>query len=150
MTQNIIKLDKKDKKIIALMHDQKYSQEEMAKQIQLSQPSVAMRIKKLKDRGIVDNITGVNLSKIGLYVALVMVRTTNPGKIINMIKICPFFLNGFVTTGKENLILLLAGEDLSSLQSIIDYRIRSDNDVQSADFNIMISSSNDFVMPLNL
>jgi hypothetical protein len=79
-----------------------------------------------------------------------MVRTTNPSKIINMIKICPFFLNGFVTTGKENLILLLAGEDLSSLQSIIDNRIRSDIDVQSADFNIMISSSNDFVMPLNL
>jgi len=95
-----------------------------------------MRIKKLKEKVIIDQIVGVNLNKVGIYVALVSIRTTNTTKILNLFRDCPFFLNGFVTSGEKNLMLLLAGEDLASLESMIDSRIRPDEDVQSADFNI--------------
>ena len=146
-----IKLDEKDRKIISLLHDNhEMSQEEIAQIIQLSQPSVAIRIKKLKKRGIIDNIMGVNLNKVGIYVAIVFVRTTNTTKILKMFNKCPFFLNGFVISGEKNLMLLLAGEDLASLESIIDERLRPDEDVQSADFNIIISSIKDFIMPIKL
>ena len=64
MPKESIKLDQKDRKIITLLHDdQEISQEEIAKIVNLSQPSVAMRIKKLKERGIIDHIIGVNLNK---------------------------------------------------------------------------------------
>ena len=146
-----IKLDEKDRKIITLLHDdQEILQDEIAKTIRLSQPSVAMRIKKLKERGIIDQIVGVNLNKVGIYMAMVMVRTTNTTKILNMFRDCPFFLNGFVISGKDNLMLLFAGEDLASLESMIDSRIRRSEDVQSADFNIIISSIKDFVMPIKM
>jgi DNA-binding Lrp family transcriptional regulator len=151
VTRESVKLDHKDRKIITLLHDNKdISQEEIAKIIQLSQPSVAIRLKKLKERGIIDNILGVNLNKVGIYVAIVMVRTTNTTKILNMFCNCPFFLNGFVISGEKNLMLLFAGEDLASLESIIDERLRPDEDVQSADFNIVISSIKDFVMPIQI
>jgi Lrp/AsnC family leucine-responsive transcriptional regulator len=144
-------LDIKDRKIIALFHDNhEISQEEIAKKVNLSQPSVAMRIKKLKNRGILDQVYGVNLNKVGMYLAKVMVRTKNTTKILNLFQGCPFFLNGFVVSGDENLMLLFAGEDLASLESIIDCRIRPDKDVQSADFNIIISSIKDFVMPIRI
>jgi len=146
-----IKLDQKDRKIITLLYDNKeISQDEIAKKVHLSQPSVAMRIKKLKERGIVDNIIGVNINKVGIYLAKVMVRTTNTTKILNMFKGCPFFLNGFVVSGSDNLMLLFAGEDLASLESIIDCRIRPDEDVDSADFNIIISSIKDFIIPIKM
>ncbi len=146
-----IKLDKKDKKIITLLYEnQNISQEEIAKKVDLSQPSVAMRIKKLKQKGIVEHIIGVNINKVGIYLARVMVRTTNTTKILNKFKGCPFFLNGFVISGSENLMLLFAGEDLASLESIIDCRIRPDEDVDSADFNIVISSIKDFVIPIKM
>ncbi|MHA1193443.1 MAG: Lrp/AsnC family transcriptional regulator, partial [Promethearchaeota archaeon] len=84
MTRESIKLDQKDRKIITLLHDnQEISQEEIAKIVHLSQPSIAMRIKKLKERGIMDHIMGVNLNKVGIYVAIVTVRTTNTTKILN-------------------------------------------------------------------
>ncbi|MBN1280509.1 MAG: Lrp/AsnC family transcriptional regulator [Candidatus Thermoplasmatota archaeon] len=144
-------LDEIDKKIITLLHDtHDLSQEEIAKKVKLSQPSVAMRIKKLKDRGVLEQVTGVNLNKVGLYLAKVMVRTTNTTKLLNMFRGCPFFLNGFVISGSDNLMLLFAGEDLASLESIIDCRIRPDENVQSADFNIIISSIKDLVMPLKI
>jgi len=151
MTRKEVKLDQKDRKIITLLHDNhEISQEEIAKTVHLSQPSVAIRIKKLKDRGIIDHIIGVNLNKVGVYIAMVFVRTTNTTKILNMFRECPFFLNGFVISGEKNLMLLMAGEDLASLESIIDERLRPDEDVQSADFNIVISSIKDFVMPIKM
>jgi Lrp/AsnC family leucine-responsive transcriptional regulator len=151
MTRQYIKLDEKDRKIITLLHDTpEISQEDIAENVHLSQPSVAIRIKKLKERGIVNQLLGVNLNKVGIYVAMVFVRTTNTTKILNIFRDCPFFLNGFVISGEKNLMLLMAGEDLASLESIIDERLRPDEDVQSADFNIVISSIKDFVMPIKM
>jgi len=151
MSRKSIELDEKDRKIINLIHDdQEISQDEIAKKVKLSQPSVAIRLKKLKERGIIDQIIGVNLNKVGIYVANVMVRTTNSTKILNMFRNCPFFLNGFVISGEKNLMLLFAGEDLASLESIIEERLRPDEDVQSADFNIIISSIKDFIMPIKI
>ena len=151
MKRKSVILDEKDRKIVTLLHDnQEISQEEIAKIVHLSQPSIAIRIRKLKERGIINHIVGVNLNKVGIYVAMVMVRTSNTTKILNMFRECPFFLNGFVISGDKNLMLLMAGEDLASLESIIDERLRPDEDVQSADFNIMISSITDFVMPIRM
>ena len=49
MTRKSLKLDEKDRKIITLLHDnQNISQDELAHKIKLSQPSIAIRIKKLK------------------------------------------------------------------------------------------------------
>ena len=53
-------------------------------------------------------------------------------------------------SGKENLMLLFAGEDLASLESMIDERLRSNQDVKSAEFNILISSIKDFIMPVKM
>lgn len=151
MSRENIKLDQKDRKIISLIHDkQDISQEEIAKIVKLSQPSVAIRLKKLKEKGIIEHTMGVNINKVGIYLAKVMVRTTNTTKILNIFRNCPFFINGFVVSGSENLMLLFAGEDLASLESIIDCRIRSDKDVQSADFKIIISSIKDFVVPIKI
>ncbi|MFO7677007.1 MAG: Lrp/AsnC family transcriptional regulator [Thermoplasmatota archaeon] len=144
-------LDDKDRKILSILQDnQNISQEEIAKIVKLSQPSIAMRIKKLKERGVIEQIIGTNINKVGIYLVKVMVRTTNTTKILNMFRNCPFFLNGFVVSGSENLMLLFAGEDLASLESIIDCRIRPDKDVQSADFNIVISSVKNFITPITI
>ena len=82
MSRKRIRLDEKDRKIITLLHDnQEISQEEIASKIRLSQPSVAIRIRKLRERGIIEQIIGVNLNKVGVYVAMVSVRTTNTTKV---------------------------------------------------------------------
>ena len=146
-----IALDEKDKTILSLTHsNQEISQEEIAKKLHISQPSVAARIKKLKDRGLIEQIIGVNLNKVGLKVAMVRLATTNTEKILNMFRECPFFLNGFIISGKDNLVLLLVGDDMASLESIIDSHIRPDKDVQSVDFDVIITSIKDFVIPINI
>ena len=151
MTVSNVEIDQKDRIILSLTHDnQEISQEEMAKKLHISQPSVAARIKKLKERGLIEQIIGVNLNKVGLKVAMVRLATTNTEKILNMFRDCPFFLNGFIISGKDNLVLLLVGDDMASLESIIDSHIRPDKDVQSVDFDVIITSIKDFVIPINI
>jgi DNA-binding Lrp family transcriptional regulator len=151
MSNSNIELDRKDRIILSLTYNnQEISQEEMAKKLHISQPSVAARIKKLKERGLIEQIIGVNLNKVGLKVAMVRLATTNTEKILNMFRDCPFFLNGFIISGEENLVLLLVGDDMASLESIIDSHIRPDKDVQSVDFDIIITSIKDFVIPINI
>jgi len=151
MVKSALELDQKDRIILSLLHEnQEVSQEEIAKKIHISQPSVAIRIRKLRERGLIERITGVNLNKVGLNVAMVRLATTNTEKILDMFRDCPFFLNGFIISGKENLVLLLVGDDIASLESIIDSHIRPDKDVQSVDFDIIVTSIKDFVIPINI
>ncbi len=151
MANSSMELDKKDKILLSLTYgDQNIPQEEIAKKLHISQPSVAARIKKLKQRGLIEQIIGVNLNKVHLKVAMVRLATTNTEKILNMFRDCPFFLNGFIISGKDNLVLLLTGDDMASLESIIDSHIRPDKDVQSVDFDIIITSIKDFVIPINI
>jgi DNA-binding Lrp family transcriptional regulator len=148
---NNIKIDKRDRIILNLIYnDQDISQEEIAKKIQIAQPSVAARIKKLKKIGLIEQNIGINLNKVGLKVAMVRLATTNTEKILNMFRDCPFFLNGFIVSGEENLVLLLVGDDMASLESIIDSHIRPNKNVQSVDFDIVITSIKDFVIPINI
>ena len=151
MASSSLELDKKDRIILSLTYNnQEISQEEITKKLHISQPSVAARIKKLKERGLIEQIIGVNLNKVRLKVAMVRLVTTNTEKILNMFRECPFFLNGFIISGKDNLVLLLVGDDMASLESIIDSHIRPDKDVQSVDFDVIITSIKDFVIPINI
>lgn len=151
MTNSSIELDIKDRIILHLTYgNQEISQEEIAEKLHISQPSVAARIKKLKERGLIEQIIGVNLNKVGLKVAMVRLATTNTEKILNMFRDCPFFLNGFIISGEENLVLFLVGDDMASLESIIDSHIRPDKDVQSVDFDVIITSIKNFVIPINM
>ena len=144
------KLDGKDKKIMSLIRNNpEIAQREIADKVKLSQPTVASRLKRLKKYGFVEEIMGMNLSKVGLCIAKVDITTRDPVKIINAFKNCPFFLNGFITSGVHNLCLLFASENVATLEAIVDFHLRAFSDVQSVNFNCVISTATDLVMPVN-
>ncbi len=146
-----LKLDEKDKKIIALvLNNPKISQKEIGDEVKLSQPSVASRLKRLRERGFVEEITGMNLTKVGLYIAKVDITANNSAKIINTFKDCPFFLNALITSGKTNMCLFFVSENVATLEAIVNFHLRVHPGVQSIDFNIVISSAKDVVMPVTM
>jgi len=146
-----LRLDKKDKEIITLLNENSsISQDTIAMKINLSQPSVAMRLKKLKDIGAIVNVYGMNPLKMGLYLAKIDVVTNNTTKILNMFRDCPYFLNGFIVSGKSNLSLFFVGEDVATLEAIVDGHLRPNKEIQNVEFNIIIGVAKDLILPVKM
>ncbi|MFB0564022.1 MAG: Lrp/AsnC family transcriptional regulator [Candidatus Lokiarchaeia archaeon] len=151
MEENSLRLDEKDREILALLsEDPEMPQEQVAEIINLSQPSVAMRIKKLKEKGVFEKIYGINPLKMGLSIAIVEVYTTNSAKILEIFENCPYFLNGFIVSGRNNVLLLLIGENMHTLQSIIECHIGSLSEVKDIEFNIIISAAKELILPYQM
>ena len=143
-----MRFDSKDRIIISMYaEDPDVSQESIAKKVNLSQPSVAARIAKLKEGGALSSQLGINPLKMGLYVAKVDISSTRPDEILDMFKGCPYFANGFTISGKSNLCLLFFSESIATLESIVNGHIRSNPSVSDVDFNIVITSERDYIVP---
>jgi len=144
-------LDDRDNIVLSLLQkDPNISQEEIAKKIKLSQPSVGARIRKLQEKGILHIINGVNFRVVDLSLAKVDVNATDTTAIITEFKNCPFFLNALITSGKYNLCLFFMATDLKRLEGIVNYHLRSNAKVKEIELNIVISTAKDFVLPLNI
>lgn len=143
-----MRFDAKDKIIISMYAEDPYvSQETVGRKVNLSQPSVAARIAKLKEAGALASQLGINPLKMGLYLAKVDVSSTRPDEILGMFRGCPYFANGFTISGKNNLCLLFFSESIATLESIVNGHIRSNPSVSDVDFNIVITSERDYIVP---
>jgi len=146
-----MKLDRKDRTIISMYSaNPNVSQEEIAEEIGLSQPSVAVRLKKLRESGALESQTGINPLKVGLYLAKVDISSNNTAEILNMFRNCPYFANGFTVSGTHNLCMFFISESISTLEAIVNSHIRTHSSITNVDFNIIISAEKSFKVPVGL
>jgi len=145
-----VRIDEKDKKIMALLStDPSISQEEIAREVGLSQPSVALRIKKLREAGILERVVGMNPKKMGMLMAKVDVEATDTHKLLESFKDCPYFLCGFVVSGRNNVSMIFFGEDVSTLETIVNRHIRPLDIVKNVEFNVIIRVEGNLVAPMS-
>jgi len=144
-----MKLDNKYREIISIFAtNPEASQEQIAKRLGISQPSVAMRIKNLKEMGALDKLVGLNPLKMGYYMAKVDVASNQPSKIVEQFKECPYLAHSFSVSGKHNLCLFFVGKNISNLESLVNHHIRTDDSVTDMEFNILINSAKPFIIPI--
>lgn len=104
--RDFLDIDKRDREILSLLEKSpEMSQNDMAEILKISQPSVSARIHKLKQKGALVHIVGMNLKKVKLHMAKVDVTANNTSSLLDIFKDCPYFLNGLIVSGKHNLCL---------------------------------------------
>jgi len=144
----MVTLDEFDKKIISMYaKESKVSQEDIAKVLKITQPSVAARIKKLRDNGALVLQAGLNPFVMNLNIGRVDLTCKNTKNILDMFKNCPYFLNGFNVSGKYNLCLFFMSENISTMESIINGHIRPNDYVTDVEFNLVISTVKPLIVP---
>lgn len=144
-------LDDRDNAILSLIQkNHEVSQEEIASKIKLSQPSVGARLKKLREKGILHTVNGVNFRIVDLHLGKVDVNATDITAVISAFKDCPFFVNALITSGRHNLCLFFMSTDLKRLEGIVNHHLRGNPKVRDVELNIVISTVKDFVLPLNI
>lgn len=149
--KEFLDLDKRDRELLSLLEkNPEMSQNDMAEQLKISQPSVSSRIHKLKQKGALSHIVGMNLKKVNLYMAKVDVIANNTSSVLDIFKDCPYFLNGLIVSGKHNLCLFFVGEDIATLEAIVDGHLRSNPIVRSAEVSIVIAPTKDLILPVKM
>ena len=151
MISSEMNIDKIDKKIISLLQkDPSITHTEIAKEVNRSQPTIGLRIKKLEKAGIMNFQAGLNLKVADVLIARVDLQTNNPEKILKQVKDCPYIINAFQLSGNYNISLLLANSTLKHLDIIINEHFRNDPEVLKVHTEIITNIVNDFVLPINI
>lgn len=149
--REFLDLDKRDREILSLLEQNpEMSQNDMAEKLKISQPSVSARIHKLKQKGALAHVVGMNLKKVNLYMAKVDVMAKNTSSVLDIFKDCPYFLNGLIVSGEHNLCLFFVGEDIATLEAIVDGHLRNNPIVSSAKVSIVITPLKDLILPLKM
>jgi len=146
-----MELDKVDREIITMFSkNPRVSQEEIAEKLEMSQPSIAGRVKNLRERGALQTIVGIDPLKMRLNIAKVDVSTTDASSILKMFKNCPYFINGYSVSGDYNVCLFLMSESIATMEAIINHHIRTRKNVSDVKFNVVISTEKPLIVPTAL
>lgn len=143
------KLDDVDRKIMSLLsQNPEVSQVELAKQLNVSQPAVSSRIRKLGEKGALAYIVGTDVKKAQLFLANLDVATNHVEQFLNSLEGCPIYLNSFLTSGKNNLTVMLVGENIRSIMSCVDSHLRQNPLVKDTELDLIVTPIRPFVIPI--
>jgi Lrp/AsnC family leucine-responsive transcriptional regulator len=149
--KSLEKLDETDRKIISLLAENPdLSQSAIARQLEMSQPAIYARMKRLRNSGIIAHVIGINLKNTKFYIAKVEMTAKDPWKVLDFFKNCPIYLNGLITSGRHNLCLFFISEKLQAIESCINHHIRRNPNVVDVEFNVVITPAKDLVVPVKL
>ncbi|MFX0030008.1 MAG: winged helix-turn-helix transcriptional regulator [Candidatus Hermodarchaeota archaeon] len=123
---------------------------EIATYVNRSQPTVGMRIKKLENLGVLKYQAGINIKIADLCFARTEIQTKNPRSALEIVKKCPFMLNGFRLSGNSNVSILMVGLSFKDIDHIVNYHFRNDPNVINVHIDIIADVVNDLVLPIDL
>ncbi len=147
----ILKIDDIDKKIIMLIQeDPSMTHSKIAKVIKKSQPTVGIRIKKLKDSGILKIQSGINFKNADITLVVVHLKTKNPQNLFEMVKRCPFMLNAFKLSGEYNVSIFLASSDIRHLNDVVNNHFRANSEIQKVSMDLITNIAQNFILPMDI
>jgi Lrp/AsnC family leucine-responsive transcriptional regulator len=150
MESKVFKIDKIDRNIIEIIQrDPMLTHTEIAKQVNRSQPTIGMRIRKLEKSGVLKFQAGINVKTMDLILARVEIQTLKPEESIKLVKNCPYMLNAFRLSGTSNLSILIVSNKLTHLDEIVNHHFRKNPNVSEVYMDIITDVTNDLVLPFD-
>ena len=108
-----MELDNKDKKVLFLFSENpSMCQQELAGKVGVTQPAVCLRLKKLKEKGLIEEGHGMNLKVLGLKLAV----AEGKGKLSELEK-NPYFVTGF-QLDENRVSVVFCGENRATADAV--------------------------------
>ncbi|MGV9172250.1 MAG: Lrp/AsnC family transcriptional regulator [Promethearchaeia archaeon] len=150
MLKRNFQMDEIDKKILKLVQNHPtITHTKIAQKVARSQPTIGHRIKKLREKGLLEYQAGINLRIADIYLGRGDMNTKNPDKYLKLVNNCPHIINAYRMTGKKNLSLLIAHKKMEKIEVIVNY-FRNKDDISMVTFDYISQVVKDFVLPVNL
>jgi Lrp/AsnC family transcriptional regulator, leucine-responsive regulatory protein len=117
-----LELDLHDRRILALLQtDARLTMAELSRQIKLSQPAVAERVRKLEVAGIITGYHArVNTEKLGFGIrAMVRIGRSDYSKVKKLLEKTPEVRNAHNVTGEDSWQVEITVRDVAHLDAVI-------------------------------
>jgi len=151
MLKDKLHIDDKDVSLLSMcMKDPSVSQAELAHKLHLSQPSVNVRLRKLRERGVLVHAAGIDAKKAGVALVRVDFTCRDAHRILRLLQQCPFFINGFLLSGTRNVSVFLLGEDLGKIEEIVKQYLRVNPDVSNIEVSVVVDTAKVFICSVDL
>ncbi|SRR6056297_1472290 len=152
MKESLLDIDEIDAQIIQILQDNpNITHSKIAEQLDRSQPTIGLRIKKLEKKGFISHQFGMNLKKLKIFnVVKLQIRLKDPEHIDRLPKMCPFIINAFRQSGKYNVMMLIVSPSLKKIDSIIDHHFRNKGQVCDIEMELLTGYANDFIIPIDI
>ncbi len=150
--ESILDIDEIDAKIIQILQKSPdITHSKIAEELDRSQPTIGLRIKKLEKKGFISQQFGMDLSKIKAFnVVKVQVRHPDPTWVFELPRKCPFILNAFRQSGKYNCMLILVCPSLKKIDNIIGFHFRSKGNLCDLETELLTDFSDSFILPIDI
>lgn len=150
MIKNLFNLDDIDLEIISLLQDNaEINTVEIGKVVNRTQPSVGIRIRKIKAKGF-RKIFGVDFKKLDVVIAQINIQTSDTYQLTKKINgnISKMFI--WTTTGKYNLNMLVCSQSIKEIESVVNTLSKNEKSVKLIKFEVIYNLLNEFILPLNI
>ena len=142
-------LDETDRKILFMLSENpKTSQADLSSALKISQPAVSLRMRKLEEKGLLAHLVGTDIKKAELFLAKVDITTNRVEQLLETLNKCPLYLNCFLTSGKHNMTCLMLGENIKSIMSCVDSRLRQNLPAENIEFDLIVTPTRPMVVPI--
>jgi DNA-binding Lrp family transcriptional regulator len=142
-------LDETDRKILSMLSENpKTSQADLSTALKISQPAVSLRMRKLEEKGLLAYLVGTDIKKAELFLAKVDITTNRVEQLLETLNKCPLYLNCFLTSGKHNMTCLMLGENIKSIMSCVDSRLRQNLPAENIEFDLIVTPTRPMVVPI--
>ncbi|MFO8018570.1 MAG: Lrp/AsnC family transcriptional regulator [Promethearchaeia archaeon] len=147
---DLVDVDDTDKKILlAIQNNPGITHSEISTKVKLSQPAVGARIKKLKEKNILELNYGLIIREIGLKISRVDISSKAPTSFLKKMSKKKNVINAYRMVGKIYLVLWVAGKTMSEVEDGINQIIKLDKDRSEIVKVSMISSfEKKFFLPI--
>jgi Lrp/AsnC family leucine-responsive transcriptional regulator len=122
LSTEVPELDAHDARILAeLQRDARVSMAELGRQVQLSQPAVTERVRKLEMAGFIKGYRAVvDYQRLGYGIrALLRVGRVEYARMVKLIEQTPEVVNAFNVTGVDSWMLEIAVIDVEHLDAVV-------------------------------
>ena len=117
------KLDQYDQKILQLLQqDARMSHAEIGRQVHLSQPATAERIKRLEANGVIRAYRAeIDPKALGYHItAMIRISTQQGRPYADFVANCPEIIDCYTVTGEDGAVMRVLATDVEHLQRIIN------------------------------
>lgn len=128
----------------------KINQIRLAKKMSLTQPAVSLRLRKLIERGVIqDPGFEVDPRSMGFKLMKVDMQTKQGSAIMEKFRRCPAVVNSYVSEGKNGLCMIIAGESREFCDCMIAEHLEKNPDISNVTSEVIVESMRGFKTCMN-